>query len=386
MGDGDGEVRQSVPPPGWNPPTKPTPAAPPKPAAPRARPQLLAQRRFAIGAVGLAVLAGVVVLLTNGGAGKSPIARQATAQSPQLLLTAVLANASARRSVHVTQTGRLRHTTDLDSDDLTIDSGRQVITTSAGGTAQVLLIGSTAYIAGNHLALLRFFGLTSHIAAGVDGRWLRVPSSSPDYSAVVLDVTLPSQLSTVTPRGQLTETAPTTIDGQRVIGIKGRIPQSVGGPTLGTLTEYVTATSTPLPVRAIYRFGNGVSAQVTFSRWGEHLSLHAPANVISAQALRALGSTPAASDTDANDPAHAWLGTWQAVGRVVNAHDSADQVRGETIVRLWLIGRPCGNASCPLFFERQTAGHTAATLGNNLSSELVPTRYGWRMTETEPNV
>jgi len=59
----------------------------------------------------------------------------------------------------------------------------------------------------------------------------------------------------------VTETAPTTIDGQPVIGIHGAVPVP-GSP------------------HATYTYSGGGSATIRLSHWGETVSLTPPANAI----------------------------------------------------------------------------------------------------------
>jgi hypothetical protein len=82
----------------------------------------------------------------------------------------------------------------------------------------------------------------------------------------------------------------------------------------------------------------------------------------------------------------AWIGYWQATGRVLQAHDSVIQAPGEIIHRVWRIYQACASQSCPLEFERQTAGPTAGTLATPLTAQLVSANNGWRTSFSEPNV
>jgi hypothetical protein len=72
------------------------------------------------------------------------------------------------------------------------------------------------------------------------------------------------------------------------------------------------------------------------------------------------------------------LGEWYAVGTVVVEHDSATQVIGETIPRLWLIRSSCSSTRCPLRFIREVGGSTAGTLGPPIAAALTQSRGSWR--------
>jgi hypothetical protein len=82
----------------------------------------------------------------------------------------------------------------------------------------------------------------------------------------------------------------------------------------------------------------------------------------------------------------ALLGEWYAVGTVLEEHDSAIQVVGETIPRIWLIRSSCSSTKCPLEFVRQVAGPTAGTLGTPIAARLAPAGAIWRANFVEPRV
>ncbi len=90
--------------------------------------------------------------------------------------------------------------------------------------------------------------------------------------------------------------------------------------------------------------------------------------------------------THTNHPGAAWIGYWQATGRVLQARNSAVQAPGEIIHRVWRIYQACAGQSCPLEFERQTGGPTPGTLGTPLTAQLVRAHNGWRTSFSEPNV
>ena len=78
----------------------------------------------------------------------------------------------------------------------------------------------------------------------------------------------------------MTETAPTTIDGQPVIGIHGAVPVPGSPHSTVTATLYISRASNPLPVGATYTYSGGGSATIRLSHWGETVSLTPPANAI----------------------------------------------------------------------------------------------------------
>jgi hypothetical protein len=220
-----------------------------------------------------------------GGAGG---AQAKPAPSAAQLLRTALADASARGSVHEVQTAVASKVTIGIATDVATNEGRQEITHSGGEQAHVLVVGGTAYFSGNQAALIHYFGLPASVAHTVGTRWVSVPSSNSGYAAVAANLTLASALKSLTPPGALTETAPTRVDGQSVVGIRGT-PGSADGKDASNIL-YISSSSTPLPVAGSASSKGGGSTQaftstITLSGWGERVALTAPTNVISASKL-----------------------------------------------------------------------------------------------------
>jgi hypothetical protein len=143
-------------------------------------------------------------------------------------------------------------------------------------------------------------------------------------------------------------------------------------------------------VGATFSSSNGASGSILLSQWGEHLSLQPPAHVIAPHALNPVGhpsrAATAVPRTHTSDPGAAWIGYWQATGRVLQARESAIQAAGEILHRAWRIYQACASQSCPLEFERQAGGPNAETLGTPLTAQLLRANNGWRTRFSEPNV
>ena len=170
------------------------------------------------------------------------------------------------------------------TDNVEGQGGTQKIVLRHGAIARVLVAGNNAYISGNATVLNQYFGFQTPIAETVGARWIRIPRSSTDFAEVSYDVTLATVLKDFTLSGHLTELAPSTMDGQSVIGILGTA--SIPGQRAGTVggTVYVSNSSKPLLVGATYTFSKG-TATTTLTHWGEHLSLQPPGDVVALSVL-----------------------------------------------------------------------------------------------------
>lgn len=255
----------------------PAAAGPLPTAGSRTRSRLLAATAAATTVAALSILAVGV------GSGAQASTKQSAAST--LLRTAVH-DALSRSSVHEVETEKAPKVSGTVITDAGTKQGHQEITHSGGVKAQVVVVGDKAYFSGNQAALIHYFGLPAAVAAKVGTRWVSVPSSSSGYSTVAGGTSLAAVLGGFDIPGQLKETAPTQVDGHAVVGITGKGP--VSGSTTASVSAivYVTRSSTPLPLSAVYTFSAGGTVTLGLSGWGEHLALKAPTNVIPAAQLQ----------------------------------------------------------------------------------------------------
>jgi hypothetical protein len=195
--------------------------------------------------------------------------------SAEQILSRADTAARAAGSVHFSSTTRQGSSSIVFSDDSAAGGGRQDITISGGGQMTVLLVSGVGYVNGNVAALTGFLGLSAATAAQLAGQWISFSSSSPGYAQVADGVTTGSVLGEITPVGTLTKTASRTVDGQRLIGVRGPAPASAQMPKGSTITLYVAATGRPLPVTCLEGTGRN-QTDITLSHWGEQVSVSAP--------------------------------------------------------------------------------------------------------------
>src|SRR5215472_2774366 len=226
-------------------------------------------------------LAGLVLLAGCGGSSsQKPSAPAGLAGQPakQILAEAVAA-ARAAGTLHFDSTTRQGPVSAVYSDDSATSVGRQVITISGGGRATVLVVGRAAYIRGNAAALAGFFGLPDATAARLAGRWIVMRPGDPGYQQVSAGVTTGSVLVEAMPVGPLTKTGATTVDGQSVLGVRGRAAASVGLPAGATDTVYIAATGRPLLVSCQQGKGS-TQVSVAFGGWGRAVHVAAPKHAV----------------------------------------------------------------------------------------------------------
>lgn len=247
------------------------------------------------------LVAGIVVSATLGACGSQavpppPATRADTlahVSSADRLLQAALHDARVRGSVREVEHVSGRAPATSLTDNVADQAGAQRIVLRSGAAARVLITDDTGYIAADETTLHTYFGFSAAAAHAANDHWVGVPSSATIYASVEDDATLAAVLRDFRLRGHLTELAPSTIRGRKVIGILGTasLPGVDAGNASGTV--YVSQSSRPLPVAATFVV-SGETARVTLSHWGEHLSLTAPVNAIPLRTLdpAAVADTP----------------------------------------------------------------------------------------------
>ena len=104
--------------------------------------------------------------------------------------------------------------------------------------------------------------------------------TDPGYQQVVDGDTLSSALTESTPTGAFTLTPTRTLDGETVEGVSGGLLRNVSqGGAKKSQVLYVSTTAPYLPVEVVTSGsldGQSGTTVVTFSRWGESVSVVAP--------------------------------------------------------------------------------------------------------------
>ena len=247
--------------------------------------------------LGLGVLAGC----TSGASSVAPPSATATAAqatpagsvsalSAARLQSAALAAVRAGGSVHVDITSHGANGSVTFSDDATANGGRQAITFAGTGHATILLIDGVDYVRADAQALHGFFQASLSQAERAAGRWISLHPGeklgASTYDDVTAGITLASVATELEVGRPLSKTAPATVAGQPVIGVQAPLPASDGLPG-AKLVLYVTDDSALRPVRYELVGAGSTQNTISFSRWGERLSLTAPPNAVPASSVMA---------------------------------------------------------------------------------------------------
>jgi hypothetical protein len=239
----------------------------------------------------IGLVAGLAAACTSGGSPQPAAPSGLAALSARQILSKADAAATAAGSLHFSSTTKDGSSSITFSDDSASSDGRQDITISDGGQMTVLVVRGVGYVDGNATALSGFLGIPDATAVQLAGRWISFTSGAPGYQQVVSGVTTSAVLTEINPVGTLSKTAPTTVDGQSVVGVRGPAPAGDGMPAGSDVTVYVAAKGRPLPVSCLEGSGKD-ETHITLSRWGEPVSVAVPQSAIPVPASSAPAGPP----------------------------------------------------------------------------------------------
>lgn len=230
----------------------------------------------------MAVIVAVSLVVVLGGSNGG-----LSGKTPNQVLATTVAAATAKGSVHLATTNS-NGATGGGTYDIRASEGRQTVYDGGQGSADLLVLPGSAYVKGDEPFLENSFGLSASSASQYAGKWISFAPSDPGYQQIVAGDTLASALTESTPTGSLTLTPTRTIDAQSVVGLSGGLPRDdLQGGAKGSQVLYVSTAAPYLPVEVVTKGsldGQSGTTTVTFSRWGETISIAAPA-----------GATPASS-------------------------------------------------------------------------------------------
>ena len=251
---------------------------------------------------GLALLTGCSSSTLSSPTATATASPSASASSA----AAVPASASARLraaqaalrgagTVHIDVTSGVSGTSVQFSDDSAANGGRQLVTFNKTGHATILFIPGTAYLKADAPPLEGFMGCDQAQAEAAANRWIYLRPGDKfcgtDYDTVTDGITLSSVAGELAMKnGTATTTATATMAGQRVVGVQG---QPSGGQLPASAKEvlYLTDDARLRPVLS-EQTAAGIKSEVSFSEWGEQLTLTAPKGAVPASSI-----TPASSTT-----------------------------------------------------------------------------------------
>ncbi|HEV8178730.1 MAG TPA: hypothetical protein VGP54_00345 [Gaiellaceae bacterium] len=203
----------------------------------------------------------------------------AATRSPRALRAAIFASARKQHSAHYVEHGVAQGLHQTMVADVAATRGIQRVSFTLGGKKgqfTVRVVGRTAYLLGNTVALDSFLGFTAAQAAQYHGRWISVTPSSQMYKALAASVTLPSFLHDIYPSAPLAFVT-AKIGGRKVTGVRGTTRE----PGVVRFVEAVYPDSKLRPFGvADIESSKAFIDEIRISRWNEPVHVQAPANAV----------------------------------------------------------------------------------------------------------
>jgi hypothetical protein len=228
---------------------------------------------------GLALLAGLAGCGT--GSTKPPAPVGLAGLSAKKIVSEATAAATAASWVHAILTAKVGSASFTSSDVAGPSVASETIQVAGAGHASELIIAGVAYVRGSSAAVLKGFLQLPAADSRLAHKWIVFRPGDPGYQQVVSGMTLGSLLTEIMPAGSLTKTGRTTMDGQAVIGVRGKAPASDEAPAGATDTVYIAATGKPLPVACVEHVSTAQISAV-FSQWGQAVTFQKPRHTVPA--------------------------------------------------------------------------------------------------------
>jgi hypothetical protein len=260
------------------------------------RPLSLRSTAVAVGAAACAALAALGACAASAGAASAP---PQSAQSEYEAAVKAATNQTVHFQTNVTQ-GKV---TLQQSGDAGSTSGSETLTISNGKSTEHMsaeVVGKIGYVKGNSTGLQSILGLSAAQARKYAGQWLSFPTSDSNLAQLVGGL-LKSQVATeISFSGPFTKVSDATVSGQHAIGVKGSVGTSNGTSVPEIL--YVPSTGKPLPIEEVTNPGSkarttDIHGTVSFSNWGEHVTVPAPAHSVPLSKLAPTSTSGATTTT-----------------------------------------------------------------------------------------
>lgn len=210
----------------------------------------------------------------------------ASSRSATALLKASLAAGAKQSAVHyVVVSSAGNHSVNLVA-DASSTKGNQTIVLREGshvGHVNGRLVGGNVYFEGDQYGLTQYLGMPSSLAPKYAGKWIVWTSSDSTYSWVEQDFQLSTALGQISMKAPLSIGGRTSVNGTSALNLNGTTSSLSEKGKSGPATLAVAASKTPLPLRFTGKGKEQLGkayGTVTFSKWGETISVTAPTNAI----------------------------------------------------------------------------------------------------------
>ncbi len=201
--------------------------------------------------------------------------------APSALIRSATAAAGHAGSMHFLEVTTVAQSVATLSGDLS-GADEQETLVQKTGILQVRLVSGVVYVNAGGLAsvLESLFGLNTFDAESLDRRWVSVSSGDAPYAKLVKSLSIAAQLAEFTPvEPGLANHGTVEVQGHTAYAVTGTPIKTTSGGAPGSATLYVGVDPPHLPLGgsvALTRGSRHETRLVSFSRWGEPVTITAP--------------------------------------------------------------------------------------------------------------
>ena len=187
----------------------------------------------------------------------------------------------ARKSVHIVITGHKAGSTAVSEQivaDIGTAAGAESIKSGAA-TATIRVTPAGAYFTGSPAGLKTFIGLPAAAARRAQSRWVAIKPGTNEYQDLAAEDTIAALPTSILPAtGNTARLRTATMSGQKVYVLDWTTTAS-GSAAKISERLILAATTQALPISETTT-ANGDSQTVLLGRWGERLTVPAPASAV----------------------------------------------------------------------------------------------------------
>jgi hypothetical protein len=209
----------------------------------------------------------------------------AAAPTPATLYPLSVTAGKSQSSVHYNAVQSDPSTKVTISADVAKTKGKETVSFThdkVSGKLTIYLVPTGIYINGNQSALANYMGFPAAASKKYAKRWINVPSSNSAYNQLSSGLTIKTAFSLVPVTAPYTDIPTTTVNGKKVIGVKGSTSGS-SSLTDAIVKFYAQATGKLLPVNesgSASSSGQAVKVNIDYSNWNESITLPKASKVV----------------------------------------------------------------------------------------------------------
>jgi hypothetical protein len=250
---------------------------------------LAATACVAAGSGGYFLLAGSSSSGKSAAAPAAPVVHHPTARTPAVVVPTAAQKAAATQALLSRAVAAVRAKGSVETTSTYTENGQsatavqwQGLTTASAtvqvpgeGQVAVRVVGPAAYLVGDAGVLKSEGGIDPAAADLLGGKWLEIAQGDAGYEDMMANATLTSQKAQDWFSGTVTQLPTTTLNGQKVIPLRGAPSKDENAAPHSIATLYVAADGDPLPLK--FEVTSATDHEVdVYGGWGTQQTVLSP--------------------------------------------------------------------------------------------------------------